>query len=367
MSLTSSESHFSLALPDDIKKMKEYDGCGNIPIFPQFASDMIRSNALRLDAKMDVSSWLALKGKIMGRAKPDVIASAMYNFCRLLRDKFAGALFGVPLADRTGTSEAETVALASLWDSETIEALAKLWDISYNKRSLALVATFFDRPGGPCPSAEELSSLTKPALSAYLASLGMCFMAPAYANGLVDELLDRRSSSSRACSSTDPIIPAYTADLGSYQVAFTRAVLLPSDAEFERAYERAFAPVEESSAPSLSTIASIETPSSAPRSVLQQFMDRRVPAPPPKKFKSDAFASLSSQGVSLSRVQPTDIRGSVNSQTPLSFDVSPLSGLPWSASPASALPSMYGAGFPPSAGNFNSSQVDSLILIVRLS
>ena len=174
--------------------MKEYDGLGNLPLFPQFASDMIRPGALRLDATMDISPWLALQKKIKGVAKQDYISTAMYNFCVLLRSKYHQALSSAPPDERFGMSEAETTAVLSLWDSESLEALARLWEISYNKSSLVVVASFFDRPDGPCPLASELKEMSKKALGAYLASLGMPFISPEYANDLVEDLVERRNT-----------------------------------------------------------------------------------------------------------------------------------------------------------------------------
>ena len=367
LSQPSSTPSFSLALPDDVKKMKEYDGLGNVPLFPQFASDMIRPNILRLDADMDVTPWLKLKKKIMGRAKPETIALAMHSFCRLLRSKFAAALADSSPAERSGLGDALIPTSAwSLWDSETIESLAKLWDISYNKSALILVATFFDRPGGPCPPADELATMTKPELSAYVASLGMPFMAPEYANGLVLELIDRRESASMSSSSSDALPATFTADLGSYQSAFVRAVLIPSDDEFERAFERAFAAPELIVSSSSSTSGASAVPPAAPRNLLSQFMARRVPAPPPKKFKGETSTSTSPPGVAQSRSHLIDIRGTAESHAPVALDISPFSGSAWSSPLPTVLPNLPGAGFSPLAGNFSGAQVVISTTFARL-
>ena len=358
LSQTSSAPSFSLALPDDVKKMKEYDGLGNIPLFPQFASDLIRPNALRLDADMDVTPWLKLKKKIMSRAKPDTIASAMYGFCRLLRRKFAGALAESSPAERSGSSDILIPTSAwSLWDSETIESLAKLWDISYNKSALILVATFFDRPGGPCPPADELATMSKPELSAYLASLGVPFMAPEYANGLILELIERRESPPLPADSSDSSPAAFTADLGAYQNAFARAVLAPSEEEFERAFERAFAAPEPIISSSSSASGAGEASQAAPKSFLSQFMARRVPAPPPKKFKSETIAPLPPPGATRPRVHQFDIRGTAESSSSVTLDVSPISGNSWNAASSGTFPSLHGSEPFPQASILSGLQV----------
>ena len=199
--------------------------------------------------------------------------------------------------------------------------------------------------------------MTKPELSAYVASLGMPFMAPDYANGLILELIDRRESVSRSSSSSDASPVAFTADLGAYQSAFVRAVLIPSDDEFERAFERAFAAPEPIVSSSPSTSGASVVPPAAPKSLLSQFMARRVQAPPPKKFKGETSISPSSPGAAPPRPHLIDIRGTAESHAPVTLDISPISGSAWSSSPPTALPFLPSAGFSPLAGNLSGAQV----------
>ena len=336
-------SSILLALPDVVKSMKEYDGLGTIPLFPQFASDMIRPNALRLDPGMDITPWIALKKKIQGVAGQDFIATAMYKFCILLRSKYLFALSLAPAGERTGASDAEMTALMSLWDTETLEALARLWEMSYNKSSLVVVATFFDRPNGPCPPASELKDMSKKALGAYLASLGMPFMAPFYANGLVEELAERRDSLPRVSSNPDAPSPPFTADLASYQTAFVRAVLMPSDSDFEAAFARSFAAPALSSSSSSAPRSSNEPAAPASRSHLDAFRAALVPAPAPKKQRSEPVASSSPSKASYLQ-RSFNIAGSALSDSRPTFNVSPLSGSIWPEARSSVFPTVANGG-----------------------
>ena len=190
-----------------------------------------------------------------------------------------------------------------------------------------------------------------------MASLGMPFMAPEYANGLVLELIDRRESASLSSSSSDALPATFTADLGSYQSAFVRAVLIPSDDEFERAFERAFAAPEPIISSSPSTSGASVVPPAAPKSLLSQFMARRVPAPPPKKFKGETSTFTSSPGVAQPRSHLIDIRGTAESHAPVALDISSFSGSAWNSPLPTALPNLPGAGFSPLAGNLSGAQV----------
>ena len=64
-----SQRTLAMAPPDVIKKMKDFDGKGNIALFPLFGSDFIGQDAVILDDRMDLAPWMKLEGKVRGKSK----------------------------------------------------------------------------------------------------------------------------------------------------------------------------------------------------------------------------------------------------------------------------------------------------------
>jgi hypothetical protein len=231
----------------------------------------------------------------------------------------------ISLSEGMPRPDAEILALSSLWDADSITALARLWEMAYSLPALRLVATFFDRPEGPCPSISEIRNMSRKDLSRYVASLGMMFMDPSYANGLVEVLLEHRAA---VAISTGPL-ERPEANLASYQGAFINAVMRPSDTEFERAFDRSFRPVIHLSAPEVHL--SDLSAASNPGGFLHSYRASLVTAPPPKKQKLTPQSEHVREAIQP-RTSP-DISGVARQHLGTQFPsgVSPLSGVAWSA------------------------------------
>ena len=309
----SSQRTFSMAPSDVIKNMKEFDGKGNIALFPLFGSDFIRPEAVVLDSRMDISSWKKLGGRVRGKAKQPALDKLMHDFALMLRQKFRVILNRSSFPSNFVPSTDDLAELGQLWDGESLACLSKLWEQSYNLPALRLLVSFFDRVGGVSLPAEEVANMTKRELCEFLVSIGMMFMSPEYADGLVEELRIRLESPSLSLSGetvlssgSDPVPSSSGADFLAYQLAFIRAVLVPNDVDFEASFSRSFGPEPLSSSSSNSGSAS--EPTAVRQSMsLQSFRASLFPAPPAKKPRIGS----SSDPISF------DIRGSVGSGSSL--------------------------------------------------
>ena len=293
-----------MAPPDVIKKMKDFDGKGNIALFPLFGSDFIGRDAVILDDRMDLAPWMKLEGKVRGKAKQPAVDRLVHDFAVLLRRKFRIILHRASFPVGFEPSSDDLAELIHLWDDETLTSLSKLWEQSYNDHALRALVTFFDRIGGAVLPPDEISSMGKRDLCEFLVSIGMMYMSPEYTDGLVDELLTRRRNSDPAISSSQligaPLSPSLAdANFMKYQLAFIKAVLSPDEAAFEAAFNRSFAPIPETSSSAVSGLASGPVGVSNAMS-LQSFRASLLPAPPAKKPRIGPFVDQTS----------IDIRGS---------------------------------------------------------
>ena len=238
--VASSQSTMLMASPEVIKAMKDFDGHGNIALLPLFASDFIHPNSVVLNDSTDVEPWLQIrkKNRIRSRASQARLDELVHDLAVSLRRKFRDILevSSFPVGAEPSSSEVE--ALVHLWDAESLSRLYKLWDASYSLAALRLIASFFDRPGGPAPSAADLAARSKRELCEYIVSLGMMYMSPDFADGLVHELLERRYASGLAPSQDQNLAvdgirvePVSSSDTNfmSYQLAFIKAVLFPEE------------------------------------------------------------------------------------------------------------------------------------------
>ena len=253
-----------MASPEVIKAIKDFDGLGNIALLPLFASDFICPNAVVLSDNLDVEPWLQIKKKnrIRSRASQARIDELIHELAISLRRKFRDVLDVSSFLPGSEPSASEVDALVYLWDTESLSRLHKLWEASYSLAALKLIASFFDRSGGPAPSAADLAARSKRELCEYIVSMGMMYMSPDYADGLVTELLERRSSNSLANSqdqqlavdgSRIELVSSSDTNFMRYQLAFVKSVLFPDDIAFEQAFSRSFAPPAQSSSSSSST------------------------------------------------------------------------------------------------------------------
>ena len=302
-----SQRTLAMAPPDVIKKMKDFDGKGNIALFPLFGSDFIGRDAVILDDRMDLASWMKLEGKVRGKAKQPALDKLVHDFAALLRRKFRAILHRSHFQSDFEPSSEDLAELVHLWDDESLMSLSKLWEQSYNVHALRALVSFFDRVGGTVLPPDEILSMSKRDLCEFLVSIGMMYMSPEYTDGLVDELLTRRRNSDQSAL-VSPMMGASLAptladaNFMTYQLAFIKAVLIPDEAAFEAAFGRSFAPAPESSSSASSSCASGPAVANGSMS-LQSFRASLLPVPPAKKARIGSpieQASLDIRGSAMS-------------------------------------------------------------------
>ena len=284
-----SQRSLKMAPSEVIKNMKDFDGKGNITLFPLFGSDFIRPEAVVLDSHMDIASWKKLGGRVRGKAKQPALDKLTHDFALMLRQKFRAVLNRSSFPSNFVPSLDDLAELGHMWDGESLACLSKLWEQSYNLPALRLLASFFDRVGGISLPAEEIANMTKREVCEFLVSIGMMFMSPEYADGLVEELRTRLenptlslSAESVLPSGVDSTPSSSGADFLAYQLAFIGAVLVPDDAAFEASFSRSFGPEPISSSSSNSGVVS-ESAAVRQSFSLQSFRASLFPVPPAKK------------------------------------------------------------------------------------